>query len=359
VRAQEPPASDQPVKSRSARAADDEPLSRSKRRSLLGVLLVGLLVVAGLVASAPASEIDRRPRLLAALVTITPSPTASPTSTLPPTQTATPLASDTPTITVPPTATIPPTITPTPTDTPTPTPLPTPDSRDREFWVPILMYHYISVPPEDADVYRVDLSVTPEHFREQMDWLHASGYQTISLYDLIYALNIGWPHLPDRPIILTFDDGYLDNYQNAFPVLQEYGYTGTFFILTDVTDRGDPNYMTWDMYREMAAAGMDIEVHGREHVEMSGRDRDWLIYHLLGAAQTIEGNLSYQPRLLSYPSGKYDDLVIDMAREMGYWGAVTTINGTEQTKDGLFELRRLRIRGEWSLETFIAVVTGS
>lgn len=324
-----------------------------------GVLLAsGILacVALGLVAFTPASQNDQRPRLLAALFTATPTASATPTATSTPTQTATP--TDTPTATLTPTDTLTPSITPTETPTNTPTPLPTPDGREREFYIPILMYHYISVPPEDADVYRQDLSVTPENFREQMAWLHASGYQTISLYDLVYALNIGWPPLPERPIILTFDDGYADNYENAFPILQEFGFTGTFFILTDVTDRNEPGYMTWDMLREMSEAGMSIEVHGREHFDMMGRDRDWLLFHLLGPAQTIEANLGYQPRMLSYPAGHYDEQVISVAQEVGYWAAVTTRNGMLQKKDELFELPRIRIRGDWDLDVFIAVVTG-
>ena len=237
--------------------------------------------------------------------------------------------------------------------------MPTPDSRHREFYVPILMYHYISVPPEGADIYRLDLSVMPDDFREQMAWLKASGYETISLYHLVYALNIGRPPLPERPIILTFDDGYLDNYENAFPILREYGFTGTFFILTDVTDRGEPGYMTWDMLHEMSQAGMSIEVHGREHIEMDNRDYDWLVFHLMGPAQTIEANLGYQPRFLSYVAGRYDESLISTAHQLGYWGAVTTRNGTLQSKDTLFEFRRLRIRGDWPLETFTTVILGS
>jgi peptidoglycan/xylan/chitin deacetylase (PgdA/CDA1 family) len=323
--------------------------------ALLGCVVIAL--VGGLFAVTPANAYDPRPRVLAALVSATPSHTPTATSTPIPPGSTTPSA--TPTITLTPTETLTSSITPTLTPTHTTTPLPTPDSRDRTFYVPILMYHYTSVPPADADIYRLDLSVTPDNFREQMNWLKSNGYETISLYDLIYALNIGWPPLPDKPVILTFDDGYVDNYEFAFPILKEFGYTGTFFILTDVTDRGEPAYMTWDMLREMYAAGNSIEVHGREHVDMANRDYDWLVFNLLGASQTIEANLGQRPRFLSYPAGSYDDLVISTAQQLEYWAAVTTHNGTEHTKDNLFELRRLRVRGEWTLDIFSAVVSES
>lgn len=351
----------QPVETgtKQSKAAPRKRMPRGLRILVWGVVLGTLLTCAsfGLVAFSPASSIDQRPYLIAALFTATPTETLTPSPTL--TATASPTISDTATSTITSTITFTPTVTPTETPTNTPTPLPTPDSRDRDFYIPILMYHYISVPPADADIYRNDLSVMPENFRQQMEWLQANGYETISLYDLIYALNIGWPHLPDKPIILTFDDGYQDNYDNAFPILKELGFTGTFFILTDVTDRSEPGYMTWPMLKEMSEAGLSIEVHGREHLEMVNRDESWLTYHLRGPAQTIQANLGYEPRFLAYPSGKYDNLTISVAQEEGYWGAVTTKNGTHQTKAQPYELERLRIRGDWSIDTFAAVVTDS
>jgi peptidoglycan/xylan/chitin deacetylase (PgdA/CDA1 family) len=235
--------------------------------------------------------------------------------------------------------------------------MPVADGERRTLSVPILMYHYLSVPPANADRFRLDLSVTPDHFREQLAWLKAEGFETISLYQLLSALNTGSPDLPERPIILTFDDGYRDNYQNAFPLLKEFGYSATFFILTDVTDRSEPGYLTWDMLREMSNAGMDIEVHGREHFDFSNRNHDWLVYHLLGPMQTIKANLGYTPRFIAYPSGSYDSQVIKAAQELGYWGGITTHYGRQHTGDDLFEIDRLRIRGGWSLEEFVRTLS--
>ncbi|NDJ52768.1 MAG: polysaccharide deacetylase family protein [Chloroflexi bacterium] len=246
-----------------------------------------------------------------------------------------------------------------PTDAPattTPRPEWQPDGVLRQLWVPILMYHYVSVPPDETDLIRVDLSVTPEKFREQMQWLADNGFTTISFYDLAAGLASG-EALPEKPVILTFDDGYQDNYDNAFPILQEFGHVGTFFILTDFTDRGEAGYMTWQMYEEMIAAGMSIEVHGREHLDMANRDRPWLVFTLLGAAETIEANLGYQPRVLSYPAGSYDDLTLRVAQEAGYWVAVTTEWGALHSTETPLELRRIRIRGDMELATFAAVVS--
>jgi peptidoglycan/xylan/chitin deacetylase (PgdA/CDA1 family) len=336
------------------------PATPRRRVLILGVILFGVggALLAILLVATLLNGFGGAVALLAAWLTPTPSASPSATVTLTltaaPTHTATPQPTDT--TTPPPTALLTPTPLP---PTSTPTPLPTPDSQPREFYIPILMYHYVSVPPADADVYRVDLSVTPGSFRDQMAWLRDNGYTTISLYDLIYALNIGWPPLPDKPVVLTFDDGYVDNYENAFPILREFGHTATFFVLTDVTERAQPGYMTWDMLREMHEAGMDIEVHGREHLSMAGQGHDWLVYHLLGPAEAIEVRLGYRPRFLAYPSGQYDQDVIFTARQIGYWGAVTTVHGMQQNKQRSFELERLRIRGSYSLPVFAALVRGS
>ena len=77
------------------------------------------------------------------------------------------------------------------------------------------MYHYISVPPPDADIYRRDLSVSPANFERQLGYLIENGYTTITLRDLVYHLTVG-DSLPEKPVILTFDDGYRDNFFHAY-----------------------------------------------------------------------------------------------------------------------------------------------
>lgn len=319
------------------------------QRILLIVLTLGVIAVLGFLGTLIALEPDRLPRF----ATMIAGPTVAPTEAEPVgVPSITPYLTPTPV----PSVTLPPGVTPSATPDVTATPPPVADGELREAYVPILMYHYVSVPPVDADEYRVDLSTAPDAFRRQMTWLRDNGYEVISLQTLLYALNTGSPELPQHPVVLTFDDGYTDNYENAFPVLEEFGYPATFFILTDVTDRAQPGYMTWAMLREMSDAGLDIEVHGREHVEMTGRDADWLYYHLHGPAETINVKLGYTPHILSYPSGQYDQSVIDAAQQVGYWAAVTTVQGGLQSSASPFELRRLRVRGEWDVATFAAIL---
>ena len=257
----------------------------------------------------------------------------------PATATATPAAADTPTAS--PTATA--TTTPTPTDTPaptaTPTVLPTPDGVTREARVPILMYHYLSDPPPGADRYRRDLSVSPALFEQHLAWLREQGYQSITLEQLLRHLVLGEP-LPERPIIITFDDGYADNYANAFPLLAKYGFGGTFFVVTELAERASAgmtapdgtvyadDYMTWAQMQEMQAAGMDIQCHARVHEDLTDMDDERLIWQVLGCREMIESNLGQRPRFVAYPSGIYDQRVAGFFASDDFYGGITTRQGS-------------------------------
>lgn len=221
---------------------------------------------------------------------------------------------------------------------------PTPDGVERTVQAPILMYHYLSTPPANADLYRRDLSVPPALFDQHLARIHEEGYTSVSLYDLVAYLNQGTP-LPAKPVVITFDDGYRDNYENALPLLLKHGMIATFFIVTDFIDEQRPEYLTWEMVRAMAAAGMSIESHGRNHVSLRGKDADYLVWQALGSLETIEYELGVRPRFVSYPAGEYDRLTLEIFRSANYWGGVTTIQGATHTSDNLFELRRVRIRG--------------
>ena len=221
--------------------------------------------------------------------------------------------------------------------------------------VPILMYHYISQPPADADVYRVDLSVTPDNFRQQLAWLRDNGYTGIDYYELSLAI-VGFTELPEKPVLLTFDDGYLDNYTAAFPLLQEYGYKATFFVVTDFVDFNREGYMTWAMLEEMSRAGHRIESHSRTHPDLRDKDRDGLIWEMLGSQQTIAAHVGYTPRYFCYPGGDYNEATIQMLRELDFWGAVTTANDTWHGFNERFEWGRLRIRNDTTLQEFANVL---
>ena len=313
-------------------------LRGAMRFGRIGVLAIGgLLVVVALSACSAAYGILVAPTV-APTFTLTPEPTATPTSTLAPTETPTPEPTRTPE---------PPTSTP----TLTPTPWPTPDGIVRTVRVPILMYHHISEPPKDTDAVQRDLSVRATAFEEQLRYLKENGYQTISLYDLNRHLQLGDP-LPEKPIILTFDDGYRDNFVQAFPLLVEYGFTGTFFLITAPIDQGYEGYMTWPQVALMSQLGMDMEPHSYSHPDLRGQSVDYIVWQVVGSKEAIEERTKKTCRFFAYPSGHFDQQLVDVLRSANFWGALSINGATVHSSDKMFDLARVRISGPDDLQTF-------
>lgn len=323
----------------------------------LFLLVVGLQLGLGF---APAEEeglnVEARQQSEVTFYLVTPNPPLSPIQPSP-TRTSTPIATASPTWTPAPsrTATRPilPTDTPpspaTPIPTDTPKPQPTPAVGDLTLRVPILMYHYLSVPPVDANTIRRDLSVTPTQFEAHLAYLRQAGYETISLKQLAYAVIQQTP-LPPKPVILTFDDGYRDHYEHAFPLLRQYGYRATFFIFTEPIDTYNVDYLTWEMVVEMHQAGMEFGSHSYRHSDLRDRDLDFLTDEIVGSKEAIEARIQEPVRFFCYPSGRYDQQTIRVLASAGFWAAVTTQWGAKESFDNRFELPRVRVRGSDTAE---------
>lgn len=218
--------------------------------------------------------------------------------------------------------------------------------------MPILMYHHIGNPPPGANIYRQDLSVSPEQFEQQLRYLRQQGYKTITLGDLALNLTVGQP-LPPKPIILTFDDGYADAYWEAFPLLERYGFAGTFFLVTAPIDGLNPDWLSWEQVKEMHAAGMHFEPHSYDHPDLRNRSFDFVVFQVLASKEAIEARTGEPSRFFAYPSGRWDQFVVDVLRSADFWGAVVTAQGATHTASDLFTLHRVRIQGDDSLEAFI------
>lgn len=216
------------------------------------------------------------------------------------------------------------------------------DGTLRRIHVPVLMYHYVGDLPEDSDIYRTDLTLDPGVFRGHLEYLRDENYTTISLYDLYDALVYG-RELPPRPIVLTFDDGHIDHYENVFPLLREFDFTGTFFIITQTADEANVDYVTWAQIQEMAAAGMSMESHTKTHIDLRDRDHDRLVYEILGSIESLRAHTGQPTRMFAYPAGRYDENTLAVLGQAGVQIALTTQYGAYHTSDNLLELPRLRI----------------
>lgn len=322
---------------------------RSQTRLLC--LLVFLLCLLPLAACSAAGSLSSAPPTVAAgrsiqpaTATREPSPAASsstPVSTptsLPPTQTPIPTATKV-------------AATPTPAPTkivPTPTPK---ESVSPPGFVPILMYHHIAPPNPKDDAIRRGLTVSPEELEAQLAWLAANNYHTVSMEQLFHHLVNGAPLAP-RSLILTFDDGYRDNYVYAYPLLQKYGFHGIFFIVTDLV--GLPEYLTWDMIRTMRDGGNEIGAHTLNHPALSALSKDAAWQQIDGSKQKLEEELGQKILFFDYPSGDFTERVKEQVKEAGYAAAVSTIPGNVNNFDTLYELRRIRIIPGIDLKHYIA-----
>jgi peptidoglycan/xylan/chitin deacetylase (PgdA/CDA1 family) len=241
--------------------------------------------------------------------------------------------------------------------TPEPDAPPAWDGTYRRIRVPILMYHYVSELPQDADESRRSLTLAPELFQDHVEYPFYQGYNPISLYQLDEALATGKP-LPPKPVALTFDDGYIDHYTTVFPALKTYNFIGTFFIITGKADANDPAHLSWDQIGEMAAAGMHMESHTKNHIDLRERDYDTLVYEMLGSMESLRFYTGRWPHIFCFPSGDYDDAALRVLETLPVWRAVTTEIGTLHTNDNRLLMPRVRISSDTTTATLTRLLSG-
>ena len=208
------------------------------------------------------------------------------------------------------------------------------------------MYHSIC-----ADYPDNSLMVAPELFNEQMAWLNNNGFTTMSLEEVYEAFETG--KVPVRPVAITFDDGYADNYTEAYPILKKYGMKATFFIITNNTDK-DGYYMNTDMLKEMKEYGMEIENHTAYHFELGGAALEDQRMTIEDGQTFLKENIGVESKFLCYPAGKYDDTTVSLDAQLGIKAAVTTEYGFSSINDGLYTLKRVRI-SPMSMDSFISI----
>ncbi|HWR42483.1 polysaccharide deacetylase family protein [Sporomusa sp.] len=199
--------------------------------------------------------------------------------------------------------------------------------------VPILAYHQVSSVPE---VYSID----PDQFEEHMRYLESHGYTAISLAEL-FAAKSGVQSLPPKPVIITFDDGYDDNYLTALPIMEKYGMKGTVFVIAGQV--GQPGYLTWDQVKAMQAKGTEVGSHTYSHVALSEISQPQLMDEVTRSKQMIENNLARPVDFFAYPFGQYNIDTIAALKQAGYTGACTGLPGLGTTTDDAYQLKRVNI----------------
>lgn len=214
---------------------------------------------------------------------------------------------------------------------------PMPQKTIARLYAPVLLYHHIDKSESHSPYY-----VSPETFDREMKWLKDNGYTVVSYFDF-YEGYAATGTLPKKPVVITFDDGKLDQYKNAFPILKKYGYPATFFIATDQIATGDA--MTWEMVKEMSDAGMEIGSHTLDHPSLSKTKPIRLVkYEIRKSRQVLNDKLDISIRFFTYPSGSYNKETADIVKNSGYLSAATTDHGVYHKLGGdPYQIKRIYV----------------
>ncbi|MEU9470879.1 polysaccharide deacetylase family protein [Streptomyces avermitilis] len=226
--------------------------------------------------------------------------------------------------------------------------------------VPILMYHSIATAPNDATR---ALSVAPESFAEQMALLGDLKITPVSTAQLAESWRSGGP-LPERPVLITFDDGYEGVHRHALPVLAEHGFASTLFVSTGWirgaydTGGGLDSMLDWDQVRELADAQVEMGGHSHTHPQLDELDDDALRCELLRCKEIIADELGTRPVSFAYPYGYSSRRVREAVREAGFGQSLAVGNALARRRQGPYALRRVTVRRSTGVEEFTRLVEG-
>ncbi len=232
--------------------------------------------------------------------------------------------------------------------------------------IPVLMYHHVTRHRSDM------LTVRPEVFAGQMRYLAESGYRTLKLDELVSHI-LGKCVVSEKAVVITFDDGWLDNYLFAFPVLEHYRLNAAIFLVTDWTAaasagagtlpddvptheeskafvaRGDAAkvILGWDIVRRMEASGLvEFYSHAASHGKCATLDREELAWEIRESKRVLEQELGRPCPYLCWPKGSFNDMAVEVAREGGYEALFTTVPGVVGPGSDPFRIRRIVVKDD-------------
>ncbi|MCI3983423.1 polysaccharide deacetylase family protein [Bacillus vallismortis] len=211
--------------------------------------------------------------------------------------------------------------------------------------LPILMYHSISSGNS--------LRVPKEEFEAHMKWLHDNGYQTVTPKEA-YLMLTQDKKPNEKCVLITFDDGYTDNYEDAYPVLKKYGMKATIFMIGKSI--GHQHHLTEDQMKEMAQNGVSIESHTIDHLELNGLSPEQQYSEMADSKKLFDNMFHQETSMISYPVGRYNEETLKAAEETGYQMGVTTEPGAASRDQGMYALHRVRVSPGMSGASFGAYI---
>lgn len=206
--------------------------------------------------------------------------------------------------------------------------------------LPILMYHHVNYLAANATkVYR-DLTVTPQIFEKQMKYLFEQKYQPITFEKFISYLKEG-EKIPEKSLIITFDDGWKNQYKNALPVLKKYNFQATFFVVVNYI--GGSSLMNWEELKELLSNGMEIGSHTMNHPNLRGLSEENLKYEIQNSKVILEKGLGQKISVFAYPYGTFDSKVVQAVKDSNYLAARSCIDGVDQNPENVYTLKTIQV----------------
>jgi len=247
-----------------------------------------------------------------------------------------------------------PTTTPPPPPSPSPSPTPTrgkPEEILARSTVPVLCYHQVREHQASDGDYARAITTPPAAFAAQLRALQEAGYTGVSGDAVVDYLEFGAPALPEKPVLLTFDDGHITHYTAVLPALRELGWVGTFFPMTVVLNKKD--WVTHDHLREMAAAGMTIGTHSWDHQRFDKLPADQWGVQAAEPRAELSAILGQEVTLLAYPYGAWNQEALPHVAEAGYRAAFQLSDHPQDPVNPLLTIRRIMPHSSWDGTTLL------
>ena len=206
--------------------------------------------------------------------------------------------------------------------------------------IPVLLYHHIS--DDLTGRYYVPI----QDFYDQMVFLKESGYKTITISEMVDVIRFGG-EIPAKSIVITFDDGAIDVYENAFPIMQELGFIGTFYIVANRFNAD--GFAGVDELSELIEAGWEIGSHSYSHKNLT-LDHTVARHEILDSRVRIGEQLGIEVQSFAYPFGMIDPYIVEKTFDYGYTNAVGLGTSWKHGASSVFYINRIEVRDTYSIE---------
>jgi peptidoglycan/xylan/chitin deacetylase (PgdA/CDA1 family) len=200
--------------------------------------------------------------------------------------------------------------------------------------IPVIIYHSVRPYMQGESKYQDLYDVTPELLAEELNYIEAQGYHTVDMRDVDAYWRGATTSLPEKPVMLTFDDGWRNQFEYAYPLLKQHHMKGVFYIFTNPIDHQKTHWMSWDEVRELDRAGMEVAGHTRTHPLLTKITTDAKLDHeILESKKIIETEIGHPIISFAYPFGAKNAQVVAAVKRAGYVIARTTYSGVWNDPD--------------------------